>query len=222
MTETDWKVQNRKYLSHISHFTVQYFSFSISDFLAGYRVKMINSLHLTLLLITGKNGLNSKSPKKRSKFEFWVSWVFRTFWILEQFWLFCITVNLTLKRTYALLSKNHRKENHRKFSCFSKKKCISLQILTLEILQFFFRIWNNSGLTGFPSGRANLSVFISVLESLQKSQSLIDRSAHRQIVHGDLPQNTFVVDDKETAETVTVVFQVHSVVLWDLVGDIGQ
>ena len=65
-------------------------------------------------------------------------------------------------------------------------------------------------------------MFVSVLESLQKSQSLIDGPSDGQIVHGDLPQNSFIVNDEESTETVTIVFQVHSVVLWDLVSEVGQ
>lgn len=45
------------------------------------------------------------------------------------------------------------------------------------------------------------AVFVSVLEGLHQPQSLIHRSPHRKIVHGDLPQDAFVIDDEKSPET---------------------
>lgn len=44
-----------------------------------------------------------------------------------------------------------------------------------------------------------LSVFVGVLEGLHQPQSLVHRSPHRKIVHGDLPQGSFVIDDEESS-----------------------
>lgn len=43
-------------------------------------------------------------------------------------------------------------------------------------------------------------MFIRVLEGLYQPESLIYRSSHWQIVHGDLPQDAFVIDDEEPPE----------------------
>lgn len=42
------------------------------------------------------------------------------------------------------------------------------------------------------------SVFVSVLEGLNQPKSLIYGSSHWKIVHGDLPQDAFVIDDEES------------------------
>lgn len=44
------------------------------------------------------------------------------------------------------------------------------------------------------------AVFVSVLEGLHQPQSLIHRSPHRKIVHCDLPQDAFVIDDEKSPE----------------------
>lgn len=43
---------------------------------------------------------------------------------------------------------------------------------------------------------STFSVFIGVLEGLHQSEGLINRASHRQVIHGDLPENTFIVDDE--------------------------
>lgn len=43
-------------------------------------------------------------------------------------------------------------------------------------------------------------MFVSVLEGLHQPQSLVHRSSHGKIVHGDLPQDAFVVDDEQSPE----------------------
>lgn len=44
------------------------------------------------------------------------------------------------------------------------------------------------------------AVLISVLEGLHQPQSLIHRSPHRKIVHRDLPQDAFVIDDEKSPD----------------------
>lgn len=62
--------------------------------------------------------------------------------------------------------------------------------------------WKNyiSHVDLFKRASRTFSVFVSVLEGLHQPQSLIHRSSHRKIVHGDLPQDAFVVDDEESPE----------------------
>lgn len=45
------------------------------------------------------------------------------------------------------------------------------------------------------------SVFVCVLEGLDQPESLIHRSPHWKIVHGDLPQDAFIINDEEPSET---------------------
>lgn len=44
-------------------------------------------------------------------------------------------------------------------------------------------------------------MFVRVLESLHQSERFIDRSAHRQVIHCDLSENTFIINNEETSET---------------------
>ena len=44
------------------------------------------------------------------------------------------------------------------------------------------------------------SMFVGKLEGLDETKSFIDWSANGKIVDGDLTQDTFVVDDKQTSE----------------------
>lgn len=46
-------------------------------------------------------------------------------------------------------------------------------------------------------------MLVSVLEGLDESQSLIHRSSYWKIVHGDLPQGAFVIDDEKSPEMDT-------------------
>lgn len=43
------------------------------------------------------------------------------------------------------------------------------------------------------------SIFVSVLEGLHQSQSLVHRASHRQVIDGDLPQDAFIVNHKQTS-----------------------
>jgi len=76
--------------------------------------------------------------------------------------------------------------------------------------------------TWLPTRWAHLSMGIRVLEGLNQSNSLIYRSSHWQIVHGDLAQHSGLIDDKETAQGMSTGLQIDSVVLADLVRQIGE
>lgn len=59
------------------------------------------------------------------------------------------------------------------------------------------------------------SVFVSVLEGLDQPQGLIHGPPYWEVVHGDLPQDAFVIDDEESSEEeeqnikVRLVLYVH-------------
>lgn len=43
------------------------------------------------------------------------------------------------------------------------------------------------------------SIFVGVLEGLHQSQRLVYRAAHRQVIDGDLPQDAFIINHKQTS-----------------------
>lgn len=45
------------------------------------------------------------------------------------------------------------------------------------------------------------SMFVCVLEGLDQPESLIHGSSHWKVVHGDLPQDAFFINDEEPSET---------------------
>ena len=70
----------------------------------------------------------------------------------------------------------------------------------VEILQFFGRMRNNSSLSWLPSGRTHFPVFFRVLRCLDQPQSFVHRTTDRQVIHGDLTQNSLRVDDEQSAQ----------------------
>ena len=46
--------------------------------------------------------------------------------------------------------------------------------------------------------------------------------SNREIIHCNLSEDSLAIDDEETSETVTIVLQIDSVILGDLVGQITQ
>lgn len=43
------------------------------------------------------------------------------------------------------------------------------------------------------------SIFVGVLEGLHQSQRLVHRAAHRQVIDGNLPQDAFIINHKQTS-----------------------
>ena len=92
----------------------------------------------------------------------------------------------------------------------------------LEVLHLLLGVGNDGITAGLPAGRAHLAVLVSVLEGLDQPQGLIDRPSDGQVVHGDLSEDAFVVDDEEAAKGVAVVLEEDPVVLGDGVGEVRQ
>ena len=80
--------------------------------------------------------------------------------------------------------------------------CLKL-LLLLEIFHLLFWIRNNGVCSWLPSSRTNLSMFVSVLEGLHQPQGLINRSAHWEVIHGDLTQDTLGVNDEQASDLNT-------------------
>lgn len=51
------------------------------------------------------------------------------------------------------------------------------------------------------------SIFVSELEGLDQAQCFVYRAAHGQVIDGDLPQDTLVVDHKQTSGRQIPKFQ---------------
>jgi len=63
---------------------------------------------------------------------------------------------------------------------------------------------------------------VRILEGLNQTNSLVHRASHGQIIHGDLSQHSGLIDNEETAQRMTAGLQVDSVVLADLMRQIGE
>lgn len=67
------------------------------------------------------------------------------------------------------------------------------------ILLFYGNTETYCVLSWFPSSWTHFSMFISVLESLDQTQSLINTSSYWKVVHGDLSQDSFSIDDEQSS-----------------------
>lgn len=56
-------------------------------------------------------------------------------------------------------------------------------------------------------------MFISVLESLNQTESFVDGTSDWQIIHCDLPQNSVAVNNEKATKGVAKILEVNSVVL---------
>ena len=75
--------------------------------------------------------------------------------------------------------------------------------LFLKILHLLVGVWDDCVCSGLPASRANLSMFVSVLEGLHQPQGLINRSSHWEVIHGDLTQDTLGVNDEQASDLNT-------------------
>ena len=55
-------------------------------------------------------------------------------------------------------------------------------------------------------------MLVSVLESLNQPKGLIYGATHGEIVHGDLSEDTLVINDEQASQGVAVVLQIDSVI----------
>lgn len=56
---------------------------------------------------------------------------------------------------------------------------------------------------GLPARRTDLPMSVCVLEGLDQSQCLVHGAPDREIIHGDLAQRSFRINDKQTPEKKT-------------------
>ena len=60
----------------------------------------------------------------------------------------------------------------------------------------------------WTEGSLTFSMFISELESLDKSEGLINRSADRKVVHGDLAHDSLIVNNEQTSAKNKTILEV--------------
>lgn len=91
--------------------------------------------------------------------------------------------------------------------------CLLKLSMCLEVLHLLVGVGDDGVCAGLPASRTYLSVFISVLEGLDKTQGFIHTAANWQVVHGDLAQGPFLVNDEQTTQGVAVILEIHAIVL---------
>ena len=82
-----------------------------------------------------------------------------------------------------------------------------------QVFSDAFMIRFHCFLAGTPVSRTDFTMFIGELESLDKSEGFIDISADREIIDGDLTQDSFAVDDEKSTESYAIIFLVYLVSL---------
>ena len=85
--------------------------------------------------------------------------------------------------------------------------------------------WLHSCLAGSPLSGANFTVLISVSESLNKANCLIDVSSDGQVADRDMAEDSLVINDVGSAESNTIVvtlFNKAAIVFGDLLCQVGK
>ena len=65
---------------------------------------------------------------------------------------------------------------------------VSISVDFLEVGLAVLGVGDHRGLAGLPASRADLAVFVSVLEGLHQSEGLVNISAHGEIVDRHLSE----------------------------------
>lgn len=91
-----------------------------------------------------------------------------------------------------------------------------------EVCLALLGVWFHGLLAWFPTSRTNFTVFVRVLEGLNKSEGFIDRPANWKIIYGNLTQVAFVINDEQTPESNATLFLQNTIVPGDFHGFICQ
>lgn len=73
-------------------------------------------------------------------------------------------------------------------------------IFNTDILHMYLTPNTYCVTSGLPACRTDLPVSVCVLEGLDQSQRLVHGAPDREIIHGDLAQRSFRINDKQTPE----------------------
>ena len=100
-------------------------------------------------------------------------------------------------------------------------------MLFLEVLFGLFAVWIgvHGGLPFLPVGWADLSEFVGVLESGNKSDELVSVSSNWEVTDGGVSEDSFLINDVSGSESLTGITSVldeASVILGNLLGHIGE
>lgn len=76
-------------------------------------------------------------------------------------------------------------------------------IINTNILHMYLTLNTYCVTPGLPARRTDLPVSVRVLEGLDQSQRLVHGAPNREIIHGDLAQRSFRINDKQTPEKKT-------------------
>ena len=104
-------------------------------------------------------------------------------------------------------------------------RCLSKSEL-LKVIFGLVLIWDNGLWSRFPSCRADHSMFVSVSESLDSSDGLLDVTTHLLVVDGDWSYFSSSIDYEKTSqcssiESILRILNQDSVVSWYFLGDIS-
>jgi hypothetical protein len=97
----------------------------------------------------------------------------------------------------------------------------------IKILDGLIAIWVtvHGGLSFLPVSWANLSEFVGVLESGNKSDELVGVSSNWKVTDGGVSKNSLLINDvcgSESNTSITTILDEASVILGDLLGKIGE
>lgn len=73
-------------------------------------------------------------------------------------------------------------------------------VLEVGFGQVTFVVWLHGLLARLPGSWAYLTILVRVLEGLYKTNVLVDLSTYWQIVHSNMSDDTFVIDDVGRSE----------------------
>ena len=105
-----------------------------------------------------------------------------------------------------------------RFSSFVKKErknLVSILLGEIFLASLWISLHGCRVIFRVPVGRANFSVFVGELESLNQSKGFINRSADWQIVLGDLSNNLFVVNDEQSSQRTSFRVNIDIISLRD-------
>ena len=92
----------------------------------------------------------------------------------------------------------------------------------LEVFLGIFNSWLDSSGTWGPVTWQNGTVLVSPLETFDQSQGFFDVSTDWQVVDGNVSNDTLWIDDEQTSQSNTFVFDQDTVVSGQLVVSVSQ
>ena len=108
-------------------------------------------------------------------------------------------------------------------------------VLLGEVFDLVVRVGDDGGFAWLPSGGADLSVLVDVLEGLDESESFVDIATRRnrveydfdilpanwEIVNGNLSNDLIRIDDEKTSESDSLILKKNTIVTRDRFGQVG-